>query len=157
MSLDKLGEKAQEIEKEDDLTTQQKWVNVRQQAIQFLREKKERWQRLQDERQIRLTEVVIYFIFVVLVTVVALTSRNTEVHPPPPPSPQPLIFAFNRTHFGFPLAFAATCRTPNSRPTTYPTWRSRSPASSPPHTCPCKPRALPPPLPLIFVACTCKA
>ncbi len=95
MSLDKLAEIAKEIEKEDDQTAQHKWANVRQHAIQFLREKKERWQRLQDERQIRLTEVVIYFIFVVLVTVVALTSRNTEVHPPPPPlsppSPTPNI------------------------------------------------------------------
>jgi hypothetical protein len=137
--MDQLTEKAQEIEREDDQSAQQKWFHVRQQAIQFLKEKKERWQRLQDERRIRLTEVVIYFVFVVLVTVVALTSRNTEVQPhtrtlihlplcPPPP----IIHAFNRTHFGFPLGFAATCRTPSSRPTTYPTWRKRSPASQRP-------------------------
>ena len=79
MALDELEIKALEIEKEDDESTQKKWAEIRKEAILFLSEKKERWQRLQDERTSRLTEVTIYVVFVVLVTIVALTSRNTEV------------------------------------------------------------------------------
>ena len=79
MALDQLAEKAQEIEKADDESTHQKWIRVRKEALQFLGDKRERWQRLQDERQNRLSEVAIYVVFVVLVTIVALTSRNTEV------------------------------------------------------------------------------
>lgn len=79
MTLDQLEVKAQEIEKADDESTQKKWADIRNEAILFLSEKKQRWQRLQDERTNRLTEVTIYVVFVVLVTIVALTSRNTEV------------------------------------------------------------------------------
>jgi hypothetical protein len=79
MALERLDDKAQEIEKADDESTQKKWAEIRNEAILFLSEKKQRWQRLQDERTSRLTEVTIYVVFVVLVTIVALTSRNTEV------------------------------------------------------------------------------
>ena len=79
MALEQLAVKAEEIEKEDDESTHQKWLGVRKEALQFLSDKKERWQRLQDERSSRLSEVAIYVVFVVLVTIVALTSRNTEV------------------------------------------------------------------------------
>ena len=78
-AVDPLAEKAQEIEKADDESTQQKWANVRKDAIEYLSEKKKRWERLQDDRSHRLKEVAIYVVFVVLVTIVALTSRNTEV------------------------------------------------------------------------------
>ena len=78
-AVDPLAEKAQEIEKADDESTQQKWANVRKDAIDYLSEKKKRWERLQDDRSHRLKEVAIYVVFVVLVTIVALTSRNTEV------------------------------------------------------------------------------
>ncbi len=81
MALDQLEDKAQEIEKADDESTQKKWAEIRKEAILFLSEKKQRWQRLQDERTSRLTEVTIYVVFVVLVTIVALMSRNTEVCP----------------------------------------------------------------------------
>ncbi len=78
-AVDPLAEKAREIENADDESTQQRWANVRKDAIMYLSEKKQRWQRLQDERSHRLKEVSIYVVFVVLVTIVALTSRNTEV------------------------------------------------------------------------------
>jgi hypothetical protein len=79
MALDPLAEKALEIEKAEDESTQLKWSKVRKEALVFLSEKKERWQKLQDERRHRLTEATVYIVFVVLVTIVALTSRNTEV------------------------------------------------------------------------------
>ena len=69
----------------------------------------------------------------------------------------------NRTRFGCRLAFAATFRTPSSRPTTSQIWRGHSPASPRPRTLPCRPDQLAAkPLPPVFIfvtlcACTCRA